>query len=72
MTQDERWLVRYEEVKSFIEREWRNPSMYYPEERLIKSGRKLMNLEELQEPRFGMFKKLLFLNKQSKHVNQWI
>lgn len=28
MTQDERWLVRYNEVKSFIETNHRNPSKY--------------------------------------------
>lgn len=26
MTQDERWLLKYNEVKEFIERERRNPS----------------------------------------------
>lgn len=30
MTQDERWLVRYNEVKSFIETNHRNPSKYNP------------------------------------------
>ena len=33
MTQDERWLARYKEVKSFIEANKRNPSKYVPEER---------------------------------------
>lgn len=58
MTQDERWLVRYNEVKSFIETNHRNPSKYYDEEKLmvhfLKRGRKLMNAGELQEPRLGM------------------
>lgn len=47
MTQDERWLARYNEVKSFIETNHRNPSKYYPEEKLmvhfLKRNRKLMN-----------------------------
>lgn len=47
MTQDERWLVRYNEVKNFIEENHRNPSKYYYEEKLmvhfLKRGRKLMN-----------------------------
>ena len=47
MTQDERWLVRYIEVKSFIETNHGNPSKYYDEEKLmvhfLKRGRKLMN-----------------------------
>lgn len=28
MNQDERWVVRYNEVKNFIEREHRNPSRH--------------------------------------------
>lgn len=76
MTQDERWLLRYNEVKSFIETNHRNPSKYYPEEKLmvhfLKRGRKLMNAGELQEPRLGMFKKLLELSDQYKRKNQYI
>lgn len=52
MTQEERWLARYNEVKSFIEKNHRNPSKYYPEEKLmvhfLKRGRKLMNAGELK------------------------
>ena len=33
MTQDERWNIRYEEVKAFIENNKRRPSKYVPEER---------------------------------------
>lgn len=55
MTQDERWMARYNEVKTFIETNQRNPSKYYDEEKLmvhfLKRGRKLMNAGELQEPR---------------------
>lgn len=29
MTQEERWLARYNEVKNFIETNHRNPSKYY-------------------------------------------
>lgn len=32
MTQDERWSIRYHEVKSFIEGNHRNPSRYRIEE----------------------------------------
>lgn len=75
MTQDERWLVRYNEVKRFIETNHRNPSKYYPEDKLmvpfLKRGRKLMNLGELQEPRLGMFKELLVLSEQYRHKNQY-
>ena len=33
MTQDERWNVRYQEVRTFIETNKRNPSKHYAEER---------------------------------------
>ena len=53
MTQDERWKIRYEEVKAFIESNKRNPSKYAPEERLmvhfLKRGRKMLNAMELAE-----------------------
>lgn len=31
MTQDERWLTRFNEVMTFIETNHRNPSKYFPE-----------------------------------------
>lgn len=75
MTQDERWLARYNEVKDFIETNHRNPSKYYDEEKLkvhfLKRGRKLMNAGELQEPRLGMFKELLELSERYKRKNQY-
>ena len=47
MTQDERWLARYNEVMSFMEENHRNPSKHYLEEKLmhnwIHQNRKLMN-----------------------------
>ena len=75
MTQDERWLVRYNEVKSFIEKNHKDPSKYYDEEKLmvyfLKRGRKLMNAGELQEPRLGMFKELLELSEKYRRKNQY-
>lgn len=75
MTQDERWMARYNEVMSFIETNHRNPSKYYDEEKLmvhfLKRGRKLMNAGELQEPRLGMFKELLASSEQYKRKNQY-
>ena len=75
MTQDERWMARYNEVRTFIETNHRNPSKYYPEEKLmvhfLKRGRKLMNAGELQEPRLGMFMELLELSEQYKRKNQY-
>ena len=75
MTQDERWQKRYDEVVGFIETNKRNPSKYAPEEKLLvhflKRGRKLMNAGELKEPRLGMFKELVALCEQYRHINQY-
>lgn len=76
MTQDERWNTRYEEVKSFIEGNKRNPSKYVAEERLmvhfLKRGRKMLNAGELTEPRYSQFLELLELCEKYKHVNQYV
>lgn len=75
MDQDTRWLTRYNEVKTFIETNHRNPSKYNPEEMLMvhfmKRGRKLMNAGKLQEPRLGMFKELLALSEKYRRKNQY-
>lgn len=75
MTQDEGGMARYQEAKSFIETNHRNPSKYYDEEKLmvhfLKRNRKLMNAWELAEPRWGMFKELLELSEMYKHKNQY-
>ena len=75
MTQDERWLARYNQVKEFIEREHRNPSKYRLEEHdmlnWLKANRKLLNANALKEPRLSKFKELLALVEEKKHVNQY-
>lgn len=75
MTQNERWLMRYGEVVNFIETNYRNPSKYVAEERLmvhfLKRGRKIINAGELTEPRFSQFLILLELSNRYKHINQW-
>lgn len=75
MTQDERWMTRYKEVVSFIETNYRNPSKYAPEEKLmvhfLKRGRKLMNAGKLKEPRLEMFKELVVLSEKYKRKNQY-
>ena len=76
MTQEERWLIRYKEVVSFIETNRRNPSKYVGEERELvnwtKQQRKLMNAGELKESRLGMFKDLLELSEKHKRKNQYV
>lgn len=76
MTQDERWNIRYEEVKTFIETNKRNPSKYVAEERnmvnFLKHTRKQMNQGLLKEERIELFKKLLAIIEEDKHVNQYL
>ena len=76
MTQDERCLTRYNEVKEFIEREHRNPSKNRLEEHVmlnwLKANRKKVNARELKEPRLTMFKELLALSEQYKRKNQYV
>ena len=76
MTQDERWLARYNEVKTFIEREYRNPSKYVDSERglrnWVKQQKKLMNAGALEGQRLNMFNGLLALGEKYKRVNQYV
>lgn len=75
MTQDERWNVRYQEVKAFIETNQRNPSKHRLEEHdmlnWLKANRKKVNAGELKEPRLSKFKDLQALCENYKHVNQY-
>ena len=75
MTQDERWMAKYNEVVNFIETNHRNPSRHRIEEHdmlnWIKANRKKMNAGELKEPRLSKFKGLLELVEEYKRVNQY-
>ena len=76
MTQEERWLTWYNEEKSFIEENHRNPSKYVDSERglrnWVKQQKKLMNANALEEQRLKMFNELLALGEKYKRVNQYI
>lgn len=75
MTQDERWTVRYNEVKSFIEENHQNPSRHRLEEHdmlnWLKANRKLINAGKLKLNRLERFKVLLSLIDQNKRLNQY-
>ena len=76
MTQEERWLVRYNEVKSFIETNKRNPSKYDAEERgdyytWLKHNRKQMNAGKMKSERMEKFRKLLEMTELYKRKNQY-
>ena len=76
MTQDEAWMLKYQEVVAFIEREHRNPSKHNPEERgryynWLKHNRKLYTAGEMKEERVEKFKELLALCEEYRRVNQY-
>jgi hypothetical protein len=76
MTQEERWLTKYNEVKTFIEENHRNPSKHRIEEHdmlnWLKANRKHMNSDALKEPRLSKFKELLTLVEENKRKNQYV
>ncbi len=75
MTQDERWMAKYNEVVDFINTNHRNPSRHRIEEHdmlnWVKANRKAMNAGKLKEDRVEKFNMLLEHVEQFKHVNQW-
>ncbi len=75
MTQDERWNIRYQEVKEFIEREHRNPSKHRIEEHdmlnWLKANRKALNAGKMKEERVEKFRKLLEMTEQYRRKNQY-
>ena len=76
MTQDERWLAKYKELKSFIESNHRNPSKHRIEEHdmlnWLKANRKHLNAGSLKPERIEPFKQLLVVIEENKHVNQYV
>lgn len=76
MTQEEKWLAKFNEVMAFIETNHRNPSRYDDDERgkycnWIRHNKKLYNSGELKEERMEMFKELMELGEKYRHVNQY-
>ena len=75
MTQEEKWNLRFQEVKDFIETNHRNPSKHRIEEHnmlsWVKQQRKLMNAGKLKEERIAPFKALLALIEENKRINQY-
>ena len=75
MTQDERWLIRYNEVKTFIETNHRNPSRHRIEDHdmlnWLKVNRKAMNVGKLKPERVEKFRKLLEMTDRYRRKNQY-
>ena len=76
MTQDERWMARYQEVITFIEDKHRNPSRHRIEEHdmlnWLKANRKHLNAGSLKPERLEPFKRLLVLIEENKRLNQYV
>ena len=75
MTQEERWLVRYNEVMEFLKENHRNPSRHRIEEHdhlnWLKANRKVMNAGKMKAERMEKFRKLLEMTEQYKRKNQY-
>ena len=75
MTQDERWMARYNEVIGFIETNQRNPSKHRIEEHdmlnWLKANRKAMNAGKLKAERVERFSRFLELTERYRRKNQW-
>ena len=75
MTQDERWIARYEEVNSFVETNKRNPSKHRIEEHdmlnWLKANRKAMNAGKMKAERVEKFRKLLEMTELYRRKNQY-
>ena len=75
MDQETRWMTKYNEVKSFIDANKRNPSKYRIEEHdylnWLKANRKAMNAGKMKPERVEKFRKLLEMMEQYRRKNQY-
>lgn len=75
MTQEERWMVKYNQVIDFIETNHRNPSKHRIGEHdmlnWVKANRKALNAGKMRAERVEAFKELLALSEQYRRMNQY-
>ena len=75
MTQDDRWMMRYQDVVSFIETHHRNPSKYKIEEHnylnWLKANRKVLNSGKMKAERVEKFRKLPEMTEKYQRKNQY-
>lgn len=75
MTQDERWLSKWQETIDLLEINHRKLSKFIPVERNLRSwwkhNKKLMNAGALKQEWVEMFKQLLELGEKYRRVNQY-
>lgn len=76
MTQEERWIAKYNDVVEFIETNHRNPSKHRIEEHdmlnWLKANRKALNAGKIKAERVEKFRKLLEMTEQYKRKNQYV
>lgn len=75
MTQEERWIVRYNELMGFLEENHRNPSKHRIEEHdmlnWLKANRKALNAGKMKPERVEKFRKLQEMTEQYRRKNQY-
>ena len=75
MKQEEKWVLKYNEVMEFINTNHRNPSRHRIEEHdmlsWIKQQRKLIKAGTFKSERLKMFEKLQELMEENKRINQY-
>ena len=75
MTQDKKWMLKYNEVVVLIETNHRNPSRHRIEEHdmlnWLKANRKVLNAGKMKAERVEKFRKLLEMTEQYRRKNQY-
>lgn len=76
MTQEEKWLTRYNEVMTFIDTNKRNPSKHDEGERgwylnWLKANRKVMNAGKMKPERVEKFRRLMEMMERYRRKNQY-
>jgi len=75
MTQEEKWMVRFNEVVEFLEKNHRNPSRHRIEEHdmlnWVKANRKVMNKGEMKMERVERFRELMEMCERYRRKNQY-
>lgn len=76
MTQDERWLTKYEEIMAFMVENHRRPSKYNMAERnnwnWIRHQQKVMGRGEMKVERIELFERLIVVCEEYKRTNQYV
>ena len=75
MTQEERWIVKYNELMGFLGENHRNPSKHRIDEHdmlnWLKANRKALNAGKMKPERVEKFRKLLELAERFRRKNQY-